>query len=80
MNGLLIWIVLGVVMYMLFWRKGGMGCCGGHHDHIPGGPTHDDATTRNNPSVQPEDNIIDLKKEDYKVISLDDHQGHHGNL
>ncbi len=57
-GGLLIWLVIGVVLYMLFSKRGGtMGCCGGHgnHDHGP------DRTHRS------DDDIIDLKKEDYRV-------------
>ncbi len=82
MSGLLIWILLGVVVYMLFSRKGGMGmgCCGGHHDHESTGPPDADTSSHKRQSSELEDNIIDLKKEDYKVISHDGHQAQHENL
>ena len=69
MNGLGTLLILGIVMYFLFSRKGAVGCCGGHSQHgsrhrEPHRPMPQDfSQNRRN------EDIIDLKPEDYKVIS-----------
>ena len=80
MNGFFILLIVGVVVYMLFSRKGGtgMGCCGGHHDHHPIDADHEDPEDHPSSSSKPEGNIIDLKKEDYSVISSHDQRAHRG--
>ena len=71
MNGLGTLIILGIVMYFLFSKGSGMGCCGGHsdsdsHHREPEGPK---------PQRFPENHesakVIDLKPEEYEVISVD---------
>lgn len=76
MNGLITILLIGLVVYMLFSKKGGMGCCGGHHDHAPGGQGRQDdkGPDRANTALGADDRVFDLKKEDYKVVSSDTHQ------
>jgi hypothetical protein len=80
MNGLLTILLLGFVAYMLFSRKGGMTFCGGHHDHNASFPHGGDPAVDKNASPHAEEAIIDLKKEDYKVISPDSKQAGTGTL
>ena len=70
MNGLFTLLVFGLVIYMLFSRKGGMGCCGGHHDNHSGASPKRDMETPVSPVDGWENNIIDLKEEDYQVITV----------
>lgn len=72
MSGLFVWIILGIVIYMLISRRGGMGgmgCCGGHHDHHSNHPTTGDPTVSGRHPGEREQDVIDLGKEDYKVLS-----------
>lgn len=69
MNDLLTIILLCFVAYMLFFRKGGVGCCGCHRHHKAGEPNGDDFAVDKKISPWTEENIIDLHKEDYKVIA-----------
>jgi hypothetical protein len=65
-GGIFSWLIIGLVIYLMFSRKGGMmGCCGGHH--------HDSSRHADHPkddsghSMESQGEIIDLKKEDYRV-------------
>ena len=58
-------IIVGVFAYLMFSRKGGMGCCGGHSGHDSKRPQ--DKHTGNHPG-EPLGNVIDLKEEDYAVL------------
>jgi hypothetical protein len=65
-SGILAWLIIGAVFYLLATRGGGMmGCCGGHnhdsHDHSDRSGPHAQS------SEQPHGQIIDLKKEDYHI-------------
>lgn len=74
MSGLFTLLIIGMVIYMLFSRGSGMGCCGGHPGH-----RRDDLPRRDFPTGvnSPEDeNIIDLKEGDYQVLSSDDPVAH----
>lgn len=75
MNGLFTLLIFGIVIYMLFPRKGGMGCCGGHHDSHSDGSSKRDPEPPVNPVDGWKNNIIDLKKEDYQVITTVGHSG-----
>jgi len=73
MNGLFTLLIFGWLAYMLFRRQGGMGCCGGHHDHRPPadpprrGKGGDDFAA---PGAK--DAVIDLTPDDYEVLSDND--------
>lgn len=59
MNHYLTWVILGVIFYLLFFRKGGMGCCGGHTDSgTSHGRDHDRDVDKD---------IIDLDSSQYTV-------------
>lgn len=72
MNSLFTILLIGGLLYFVF-RKGGMGCCGGHGDH--GDHDSSDAKNKTGPidhSVlhREQSPIIDLKEADYAVIPL----------
>jgi hypothetical protein len=67
MNGLFTWLLIGLAVYFLFFRRGGMGCCGGHENHDHGSGNHSNPEVRR----QNPDQIIDLDKNQYKVITED---------
>jgi hypothetical protein len=58
-------IIAGLFVYLMFFRKGGMGCCGGHSGHDSKNPQ--DKHTGNHPG-EPLGSVIDLKEEDYTVL------------
>ncbi len=58
-------IVVGLFVYLMFSRKGGMGCCGGHSGHDSKKPQ--DEHTGNHPG-EPLGSVIDLREEDYTLI------------
>ncbi len=58
-------IFVGLFAYLMFFRKGGMGCCGGHSGHDSRSPQDKHTGT---PPGDPMGNIIDLKEEDYTVL------------
>jgi hypothetical protein len=68
MNDLFALLLIGAVVFFMF-RKGGMGCCGGH-----GG--HDSSDSRNghtdhSASQQEQSQTIDLNEADYTVLPSD---------
>lgn len=84
MNSLVTWIILGLVFYLVFARQGdmGMGCCGGgRHDpnNHPGGPAFKHSGEHRKVSTEAEDNFIDLKKDNDKIVSPEDRQVRDGN-
>ncbi len=67
-GGIFSWLIIGLVICFLFSRKGGMmGCCGGHNHDSSEHANH--ATHYDNHSPGPHEDIIDLKKEDYRVTT-----------
>lgn len=66
MGGILTWLIIGLVLYLLLSKRGGMmGCCGGHNHHSQQHPGQ--SYSRFGPSREFQGEIIDLKKEDYSV-------------
>ena len=70
MNNLFTLLFIGGILYFMF-RKGGMGCCGGHGDHSD----HDssEAKNKNRPvdhsaANKEQTQIIDLDEADYTVL------------
>jgi hypothetical protein len=68
-NGILPLIIVALVLYFLLSKKGGLGCCGGHHEHRPGQQSKPNSGERF--SEPAKELIIDLKKDDYKVKSIE---------
>jgi len=66
MGGIFSWLIIGVLLYFMFSKRGGMmGCCGGHDHHSSEHPDRSKAHAGHSPESHEE--IIDLKKEDYSV-------------
>lgn len=59
-------ILVGLFVYLMFSRKGGMGCCGGHAGHDSESPQD---KPKGNHSNEPFGSVIDLKEEDYTVLA-----------
>lgn len=65
-GGIFSWLIIGLVIYFMFSRRGGMmGCCGGHHHNSPKHANR--ANHGDRPWTDSDEDIIDLKKEDYHV-------------
>ena len=62
-------ILIGLFVYLMFSRKGGMGCCGGH-----GGHDSDQNRKVNTGSLSHEDmgNVIDLREDEYTLLPVKD--------
>ena len=69
MGGLGTLLVLGIVMYFLFSRNGGVGCCGTHSHHSSKNGKPDHPKPQGFPQKWENENIIDLKPGEYKVLS-----------
>ena len=72
MNNLLTLLFIGGILYLMF-RKGGMGCCGGHGGH--GDHDSSDTKSKNWPIDhsalhKEQSTIIELDKADYAVLPL----------
>jgi len=70
MNAILLLIIVGLTLYFLLSKKGGMGCCDGHHESRPV-----EKSKRNSDEDFAQqaggETIIDLKADEYKVISIE---------
>lgn len=66
LGGIFSWLIIGLVIYLLFSRRGGMmGCCGSHNHNSPG---HTNPPGQDNGHWnKSEEDIIDLKEDDYSV-------------
>jgi hypothetical protein len=69
MNGILPLIIVALVLYLLLYKKGGIGCWGGHQKHRP--VRQRKPNSGEDFSEPTKETIIDLKKDDYKVISIE---------
>ena len=76
MSGLFTILIIGMIVYMLFSKNAGMGCCGGHRNHGPVNHPREDSASRVYPSPDKDDDIIDLGKEDYHVLSVEEKESH----
>ena len=73
MQGIIPLILAGLFVYLMFSRKGGMGCCGGHGTH--GGHDSDqNRTVKTGSSSHHEDmgNVIDLREDEYTILPAKD--------
>jgi len=70
-------LILGAfVVYLLFFRKGGMGmgCCGGHDSHgHHSGHGHEAVKDRhfNELSENRKEDVIDLREDQYTVVTVE---------
>lgn len=76
MQNLLPLILIGFIVYLIFSRKGGMGCCGGHGSHEPkrhqDGHSHSDDLSRDDRVEK----VIDLSKDEYTILPARNDQDH----
>ena len=64
MQSLIPLFFIGLFIYLMFFRKGGVGCCGGHGNHEEDRQQKIDS---DNPSYKTEGDVIDLEKDEYKI-------------
>lgn len=64
MQNLLPLIIIVAVVYFLFLRKGGMGCCGGHTTHESGGTREVHAGR----ATGQKDDVVDLREDEYTIL------------
>ncbi len=76
MQNLLPLILIGFFIYLIFFRKGGMGCCGGHGSHEPkrhqDGHSHSGDLSRDDRMEQ----VIVLSKDEYTILPARNDQDH----
>jgi hypothetical protein len=65
MNDLFILLLIGVAVFFMF-RKGGMGCCGGHGGHESSDSENNHAG--HSASHKEQSQIIDLNEADYSIL------------
>ena len=68
MRSLIPFFFIALFVYLIFFRKGGMGCCGGHMEPEP---RRNDNVNRNlEKSIHnSHEHVIDLREDEYTVIS-----------
>lgn len=75
MQNLLPLILIGFLVYFIFSRKGGMGCCGGHSSHEP--KRHQDGHSHAGDLPQDRmEKVIELSKDEYTILSARNDQDH----
>jgi hypothetical protein len=67
MQSLIPLILIGVFVYFIFSRKGGMGCCGGHGGHEEH-QRHQNEHSEKSSDIRFE-NAIDLREDEYTITS-----------
>ena len=76
MQNLLPLILIGFFIYLIFFRKGGMGCCGSHGLHEPkrhqDGHSHSGDLSRDDRMEQ----VIVLSKDEYTILPARNDQDH----
>lgn len=66
MQNLISFIFVGLVVYLLFSRKGGIGCCSGHGDRQS---DQNQKEKMDIPSHGDAGEVIDLRKDEYSILS-----------
>jgi len=74
MDNLFTFIIMGLFVYLIFFRKGGMGCCGGHTGHGDHGEGHTrgDGLSGRGPNQDPQKEVIELRKDQYIISNPGD--------
>ena len=62
-------ILVGLFVYLIFSRKGGMGCCGGYGGHKP---EQDQKVNMGKSSHGDGGDVIDLRKDEYTILPTKD--------
>jgi hypothetical protein len=69
MQNLISLIFVGLFVYLMFSRKGGMGCCGGHGGHKS---EQNQKANMGNSSHKDGGDVIDLRKDEYTILPTKD--------
>lgn len=69
MQNLISLIFVGLFVYLMFSRKGGMGCCGGHGGHKS---EQNQNVNVDRSSHGDGGDVIDLHKDDYTILPTKD--------
>lgn len=73
MENLIPLLVLGVFMYLVFFRRGGMSCCGSHGTHNSGRDQQTDSEDKLYHARQ--EDVIDLREgEGYRILTPRDNK------
>ena len=67
MQNIISLIFVGLVVYLMFSRKGGMSCCGGHGDR------QSDQNQKEKVDISSHTDageVIDLKEDEYSILSV----------
>ena len=67
-------LIMGLFLYLIVFRKGGMGCCGGHADHDTGHAR--DVRSDREPYRSREEDVIDLREDQYTILTSGDDRPH----
>ena len=72
MENLIPLLIIGLFMYLIFFRRGGMSCCGSHDAHDSG---------RNQPTGSEDksyharqEDVIDLREGEYTILTPNDNK------
>ena len=60
-------IIIGVFLYLTFFRRGGMGCCGGHRNRDT-----KDFSAGKGPDPESRGEVITLREDQYTILSSED--------
>ncbi len=72
MQSLIPLIFIGAFIYLIFARKGGVGCCGGHGSHES--RPHQDSHSGWKSSHHRQEDVIDLREDEYTVLPSKNHR------
>ena len=61
-----------LVVYLVFFRKGGMGCCGNHGSHSGHGNEPDKGSRSNVLYADIKEDVIDLREDQYTVVTVEE--------
>ena len=71
MRSLIPFFFIALFVYLIFFRKGGMGCCGGHME--PESRRNDNMNRDLEKSIHnSHERVIDLREDEYTVIAPED--------
>jgi hypothetical protein len=69
MHNLILLIFIAVFVYLIFFRRGGVGCCGGHGAHES--ERYQDVHSGKSSHDRMED-VIDLREDEYTILPSED--------
>ncbi len=69
MQNIISLIFVGLFVYLMFFRKGGMGCCGGHGGHKA---EQDQKVNMGKSSYGDGGDVVDLRKDEYTILPAKD--------